>query len=243
MDVGTITNVTNGIQNTYGTKETKHTDEATRSNVKGKTIGQPKLSDKAKEYYEELKSKYSNMEFILVSKDMKEAAKANASKYANPHKMVVLVDEEKIERMAVDEDYRKQYESIIASAQRQLPQLSQTLGTSSNVKGYGMQVNDNGTASFFAVVQKSLDSQADRIEKRREEKKAEEKAAEKKAEKKEKAEKLEEKRAEKNEYVTITANSIEELKKKVEEYTYSMMSDNVLTEAEKYTGTQIDYSV
>jgi len=243
MDVGTITNVTNGIQNTYGAKETKRTDEASRSNVKGKTIGQPKLTDKAKEYYEELKEKYSDMEFILVSKDMKEAAKANASKYANPHKMVVLVDEEKIERMAVDEDYRKQYESIIASAEKQLPQLSQALGTSSNVKGYGMQVNDNGTASFFAVVQKSLDAQADRIEKRREEKKAEEKAAEKKAEKREKAEKFEEKRAEKNEYVTITANSIEELKKKVEEYTYSMMSDNVLTEAEKYTGTQIDYSV
>jgi hypothetical protein len=54
------------------------------------------------------------MDFILVSKDMKEMAKANAGSFANPNKMVVLIDEEKIERMAVDEQYRKQYESVIA---------------------------------------------------------------------------------------------------------------------------------
>ena len=44
------------------------------------------------------------------SKDMKETAKANAGQYANANKMVVLIDEEKIERMADDESYRKQYE-------------------------------------------------------------------------------------------------------------------------------------
>ena len=74
----------------------------------GKTIGQPKLSENAKKYYEELKSKYQNMDFILVSNDMKEMAKVNAGSFANPQKMVVLIDEEKIERMATDEQYRKQ---------------------------------------------------------------------------------------------------------------------------------------
>ena len=107
--------------NTYGTKDAKETKEAKASNevsaenhieagkkvdVKGKTIGQPKLSEKAAKYYEELKSKYKNMDFILVSKDMKEMAKANAGSFANPQKMVVLIDEEKIERMAEDEKYR-----------------------------------------------------------------------------------------------------------------------------------------
>ena len=47
----------------------------------GKTIGEPKLSEKAQKYYESLQKKYGNMDFILVSKDMKETAQAQAGKY------------------------------------------------------------------------------------------------------------------------------------------------------------------
>lgn len=243
MDVGTITNNTSAAMHTYVAKETKQADEAKKYPVSGKTIGQPKLSEKAKNYYEELKSKYQNMDFILVSRDMKETAKANAGSYANPCKMVVLIDEEKIERMAADEQYRKQYESVIASAQQKLPQLQQALGSTSNVKGFGMQVNDGGKVSFFAVMQKSFDEQAARLEERRAEKKEEKKAAQKKAQKKEREEKLEEKWAEKREEqeVIITADSIEELMKKIENYNFSQMSDTVKTDSEKYLGTVIDF--
>lgn len=90
-------------------------------------------------------------------------------------------------------DISKQYEGIIASAQNKLPELKQVLGNSANVKGFGMQVNDNGAASFFAVMDKSFKDQAERLEKRRAEKKEEKKAAEKKAEKKEREEQLKEK--------------------------------------------------
>lgn len=252
MDVGTISNNTSAAVNSYAAKETKQADDVKKYSVTGRTIGQPKLSEKAKKYYEELKAKYQDMDFILVSKDMKEMAKANAGSFANPQKMVVLIDEEKIERMAEDEQFRKQYESVIASAQKKLPQLQQALGNSSNIKGFGMQVNDGGKASFFAVMQKSFDEQADRIEKRRAEKKEEKKAAEKKeekkaaekkAEKKEREEKLAEKRAEKKEAqeVVISADSIEELVKKIEEYNYSYRADTVKTDAEKYLGTVIDF--
>ena len=171
MDLGAITNTTNAVGNTYGAKEMKQADEVKKYGLTGKTIGQPKLSENAKKYYEELKSKYQNMDFILVSKDMKEMAKANAGSFANLNKMVVLIDEEKIERMATDEQYRKIYEGVIASAQNKLPELKQTLGNSANVKGFGMQVNDNGTSSFFAVMDKSFKDQAERLEKRRTEKK------------------------------------------------------------------------
>ena len=243
MDVGTITNSTNAVANTYAAKETKTADEVKKYGVSGRTIGQAKLSENAKKYYEELKAKYKDMDFILVSSDMKEAAKANAGKYANPNKMVVLIDEEKIERMAQDEQFRKQYESVIASAQKKLPQLQQALGNSANIKGFGMQVNNDGRASFFAVMDKSFKSQAERLEKQRAEKKEEKKAAEKKAEKKEWEEKLEEKRLENKEAkeVIISADSIEDLVKKVEEYNYSYMSANIKTDAEKYLGTVIDF--
>ena len=243
MDVGKITNSANTIANTYAAKETKAADEVKKYGVSGRSIGQAKLSENAKKYYEELKAKYKDMEFILVSKDMKEVAKANAAKYANPNKMVVLIDEEKIERMASDEQFRKQYEGVIASAQNKLPQLQQALGNTPGLKGFGMQVGDNGKASFFAVMDKSFKSQAERVEKQREEKKAEKKAAEKKAEKKEREERLEEKWLEhkesKEEY--ITADSIEELLKKLEEYNYAYISSNIQTDAEKYVGTVIDF--
>ena len=142
--------------------------------------------------------------------------------------MVVLIDEEKIERMATDEQYRKQYESVIASAQNKLPELKQSLGNSTNIKGFGMQVNDNGASSFFAVMDKAFKAQTDRLEKQRAEKREEQ---------------LEEKRLKKkdSQEVVITANSIEELKKKIDDYNYFQMADTVKTDAEKYLGRTIDF--
>ena len=123
----------------------------------GRTIGQPELSEKAAKYYEQLKKKYGNYDFILVSKDQKANAQANAAKYANNIKTVVLIDEEKIERMATDESYRKKYEGILSGATAQLQQLKSSVEKSgADVKEYGMQVNDGGTTSFFAVLRNCL---------------------------------------------------------------------------------------
>ena len=216
----------------------------------GKTIGEPKLSEKAQKYYESLQKKYGNMDFILVSKDMKETAQAQAGKYANPNRTVVLIDEEKIERMATDEAYRKKYEGIISGATAQLEQMKQSIISSgANVKTYGVQINDGGNTSFFAVIDKSLADQRKRIEAKAL-KKAEEK---KKAAKEENAERLERQR-EKNkpdkvsdkadeELVTVTASSIEELIKKINDTVYAAMSDTAETEAEKKIGRSIDYTV
>lgn len=57
-------------------KKTEQTQNEKSGSVSGKTIGSPKLSKKAADYYESLKKKYSNMDFILVSEDKKEQAKA-----------------------------------------------------------------------------------------------------------------------------------------------------------------------
>lgn len=221
----------------------------------GKMIGNAKLSEAGAKYYEELKKKYNNLDFILVSKDQKENAKAHAASYANPNKMVVLVDEDKIERMATDENYRKQYEGIIKNAASGISQLKTSLessGQSKNVIGYGMKVNDNGTASYFAVLKKSSADQKARIEKRAEEKKAEKKAAEKaqeKAAKKQAGEEQLRKTHEKNETdkydnddtITITASSIEELMQKIGDYSFAERSDLVQTDDEKMVGQSIDF--
>ena len=207
----------------------------------GRTIGNPQLSEEGQKYYEELKKKYSNMDFILVSKDMKETAKAQAGSYANPNRLVVLVDEEKIERMATDENFRRQYEGIIANAAVKLPQMQKSVGSNPAVKGFGMQINDGGNASFFAVVDKSLAMQRERIQKNRE-KKAEEKKAEAKKDAKTAAEeKLKEKhagKAEDEDLVTVTASSIDELIRKINDITYGAA---IRTDFERARGQHRDF--
>lgn len=168
--------------------------------TKGKTVGQPTLSKKATEYYEKLKKKFSNMDFILVSGDKKQQTQANAAAYGNANKPVVLIDEDKIEEMAKDEKVAKKFEDIIANASKKLPELEESLKASgADIKGLGIRVHDDGTASFFAVMNDSMTKTRETLAEKRAEKKEEAKAAEKKADKKKAEEKIKEKRAEQKE--------------------------------------------
>lgn len=232
------------------TTEVKKEEKVTESKDYGKTIGDPTLSKEAQKYYERLKKKYGNYDFILVSSDQKANAQANAAKYANNIKTVVLIDEDKIEKMATDENYRKKYEGILSGATTQLAQLKTSIEKSgANVQGYGMQVNDGGTTSFFAVLKKSSSAQKARLEKSAAKKKAEKKAAEKKAEKKKEQERLEKTKDSKiddsddSDTITITAGSMDELMKKIEEYTFYDRSDSVQTESEKMMGQHVDFKL
>lgn len=225
-----------------------YAETSKKNEVSGKKIGSPQLSEKALKYYEQLKKKYGNLDFILVSSDMKEQAEANAGQYAQANRTVVLIDEEKIERMAEDEEYRKKYEGIISGAAAQLLQIKNSIQSrGQGVKSYGIKINDGGNASFFAVIDKSLAEQRKRMET-----KAEEKAdAKKKSAKEEREEKLEELRSPKDKpsysvsdsenYVTVTAGSVEELLKKIDDVYYESMSDSVQTESEQQVGQHIDY--
>lgn len=213
----------------------------------GNTIGDVKLSDKGAKYYEELKKKYSDMDFVLVSNDEVNGAEQKAAKYANANRTLVLIDEDKIEKMAEDEDYRKKYENIIGNADSQLEQMKQKLGsgTLANVKTFGIKVDDGGNSSYFAVVDKSLATQKERIEKTHEKNAEEKKAADKKAS----ADRLENAR-EKNktgakgeDLETISASTVDELIKKLNDNYYAGLSDKALTEQEKMLGTNLDFKL
>lgn len=209
----------------------------------GTVIGDVKLSEKAQKYYETLKAKFYNSDFILVSKDMKSAVQANAAAYGNANKMVVLIDEEKLERMATDESFRKKYEGIIAMGEKQMAQAKGTLTSQgAAVKNFGINVNADGTTDFFATLEKSSKAQAERIEKKRAEKR-EEKIKEAKKEKREAkdAENADKIKEPEKEYVTIKASSMEELISKVSNYAFEASSNNVFTEAERSLGTAIDF--
>ncbi len=239
---------------TKATSTAKTDDTGKTEYTAGKRVGEPKLSEKAEKYYESLKEKYEKMDFILVSSDMKDTAKSLASSFANPNKTVVLIDEEKIEKMANDENYRAKYESIIENAAGKMDELKNGLASSgADIRGFGMQVNDNGTVSFFATVNKSLSDTREKLAEKRAEKKEEAKAEEKKEAKKEAAEKLEEKRAEEmteeeakeilSNFETIEADSVEALLRKVSEFSQNLLTDRSETEAEKYVGKNFDFKL
>ena len=128
----------------------------------GTVVGNVELSDKAKSYYDKLKNKFHGMDFILVSKDMKSQVEANASAYGNASKPVVLIDEEKLEKMATDENFRKKYEGLIAMSQSKLMSAKNSL-----------RIGEDGRASFFATVEKANTAQTKALQKRQEAKKAE----------------------------------------------------------------------
>lgn len=227
----------------------------------GRTIGEPQLSETGAKYYEQLKAKYGNYDFILVSEDQKANAEANAAQYAGKNKTVVLIDEEKIERMATDSEYRKKYENLLTGAQSQIEQMVKKLGNTPGVKGFGIKVNDNGAASFFAAVDKNAAANAKAQQKRMEKKTAEKREAKKQASKRESEARLEKIRernrgekaektdnADREDWLSededieiVSAGSIDELIKKIQDLTYASMSDNVMTEAERAVGGHIDF--
>lgn len=223
----------------------------------GMSIGDVKLSDKAKEYYSKLKSKFGNMEFIAVSKDMKEQVKSNIAAYGNANKMIVLIDDAKLEQMANDESFRKKYEGIIAMSQNQMAAAKNSLASSgAKIKNFGMSVNSDGSTSFFATLEKSSKDQAKRISKKQAEKKAakikEKKLADKKAQKKH-LEKIKEENKvdnkdieekpewEDKDYIKFEANSMEELVDLISKYAYDNSLESNMTEEEKVLGQNFDF--
>lgn len=250
---------TDNNKKTDGTKEADKT--AKKSKVSGRTIGDPVLSDKAKKYYEQLKAKYSNMDFILVSPEQKEEAESKKGMYQSSKELIVLIDSDKIEKMAEDEEYRTKYEGILSNATSQLSQMKDSLGSKADsVSSFGMTFDDNGNTSFFAVVDKSLAAQKERIADKKEAAAEEKKKAQKKTQEK-RAEERKADRADKNkkmdsadktnskekssdaDKVTVSASSWEELLKKIDNVIYESRADSVLTKEEKAVGQSFDYSI
>lgn len=223
----------------------------------GMSIGEVQLSDKAKEYYSQLKKKFGNMEFIAVSSDKIEQVKANAAAYGNSNKMVVLIDEAKLEKMATDESFRKKYEGIIAMSQNKLAGFKNSLASSgASVKNFGMSINADGSTSFFATLEKSSKEQTKRIEKKQAEKKAQKAKEKKLADKKAQEKRLEKSKEDKNidsseeekqatvdhkEYVKIEASSMEDLLSMVSKYAYGSTEQSVMTDSEKSVGQHFDF--
>lgn len=223
-------NILSSLSGKYDNKVNKETAKV----INGKnSIGNPKLSDTASKYYEELKAKYGDMEFIVVSDDQIETAKEQASNINSDKSMLVLISESELEEMATNEETRAKNEKLIEDAKAQMPDMLEELNKSgASVKSFGIEIKD-GELSFFAVIDKSLAAQKERIEAKQEEKKAEAKEAADKAKKPNHKEEL----------TTISAGSIEELIKKIQDANYEAKADSIKTDQEKLVGQSFDFSI
>ncbi len=206
----------------------------------GTTVGDVKLSDKAKEYYAKLKEKFHGVDFVLVSRDMKEQVEANASRYGSSSKPIVLIDDEKIEKMANDPSYAAKYEGIIESSLAKLEAARNTLASSgATIKNFGMSVGEDGKTSFFAVLEKASEA-ANRIREKNLEKHKAEKAEEKKeAKKKEQKERLEGDDEDDKEYIEFRSQSLEDLIGRVSQYAFDQRAAEL--KAQEGIGQSIDF--
>lgn len=217
--------------------QTKKTEKHEKTENTKNTIGNPELTETASSYYEELKAKYSDVEFVLVDDEQTAAAKEYAAGIRTDKSLIVYISESEVESMATDESIRTRNEGLIDEAKTQLPSLAEQLEEAGvEVKAFGMQLGSDGTVSYFAVLDKANVAQKERIEKNREDKQAEEAKNEKKAEKEATAEKAQ--RKEKSSLVT--ASSMEELIKKLQNTLYEAKADTVMTEQEKMVGQHFD---
>ena len=190
-------NVISSLQGNYNNVKNEAAKSATTKN----TVGNPKLSEKASSYYEELKAKHSDVEFVLVSNDKKDVAKEYTSNLASDKSMIVLISEDEVEQMAIDENLRNKNEKLIEDAKLQMPSLLEELKKSgAEVKSFGMEFNDDGTASYFAFTGKE-------------------------------------------DLVTVSASSMDELIKKIQDIAYTAKADSVMTEREKMVGQSFDFSI
>lgn len=198
---------------------------------------QVELSDKAKALLEELKKKYTNMDFMVADYETEEEAAEYLSR--GTKEFSVLIDPDTLEEMAADEEVCNQYLTILDEASGNLQDMVEELGDDgSQVKRVGVTIHKDGTVSYFAELEKTTAKQKERIEKSREEKA--EKAE--KEEKKEKAEKQQEALHQtdwsKRKSTLVQADTIEELMEKIQNVNW----DEVQETEVKQMGGKIDFT-
>lgn len=198
---------------------------------------QVELSDRAKELLEELKKKYTNMDFMVADYETEEEAAQYLSR--GTKEFSVLIDPDTLEQMAADEEVKNKYLAVIDESQATLKGMVEELDDEEEqqVKRVGISIHKDGTVSYFAELEEAGAKQKERIEKAKEAKAEETKKAEKE-EKAEKQEELLKALGEKRKKAFVQADSVEELLEKIR----SVDWNTVEAEEVKQMGGKIDFT-
>lgn len=198
------------------TAETKNTEAA-------KSSSKVELSSAAKKLLKELHNTYGNTDFMIANYETEEEAAAYLSRGTSTYS--VLLTPEELEKMAADEDYKKQNLKTLDNAVAKLQDMKSQLGENGeDVKRVGVTIGENGEVSYFAELEKSSEKQRERIEKQRETKKEEAAKAEK--------EKMDERLTngsfirEGVKRTTLFADSVKELRDKIDKVDWSAIRED-----------------
>lgn len=143
------------------TKESEKTSGGIAVSGSNSTSSTKELSETAKRYLEQLKSKHSDMDFIIADYKTDEEASDLLSKGTG--EINVLIDPETLEKMATDEAVRAKYEGFIDDAETSLNGVQEELGElADSVKSYGMSIDKDGKVSYMAMLEDGL-AAADKI--------------------------------------------------------------------------------
>lgn len=172
---------------------------------KAATVGETQLSKKAQELLKKLRDTYGDMNFFVANFGAGDNAADILSKSGKEYSVILTVEE--LEKMASDEKYEKEYMEKVQGARRMTEQINKEYGFTSStgeaaskikVNKIGISINDDGTTTFFAEIEKANQRQRERIESAREERRAE--------------------RKNQGERTTVQANSIEELIEEIQNW-------------------------
>lgn len=156
--------------NYYNSMKSSKTDSKTVSKTKeseGASQKKVELSNNAKKLLKEMQKMYHNTDFIVADYENEEEAAAYLSRGTS--KYGVLITPEELEKMAADENVKKENLKTLDNAFAKLDEMKEKLGEKGQeVSRLGVIMGDNGEVSFFAELEKSSQMQRERIEKQRE---------------------------------------------------------------------------
>ncbi|MCI8409836.1 MAG: hypothetical protein HFJ09_11305 [Lachnospiraceae bacterium] len=199
------------------TQESKTSEYARQNKVdrfektsKVETYDISRLSKEAQGYLTQLKEKYNIADVIVADYHTEE--EANALMAGASKDYAIVITPELLEKMAAEEDTRTKYEEILDMGLGKMGNIKEELGEDADkVSTIGMTVDKEGKVKYFAVLDEQREQDAKRMEEQKEIRNKE-KAEKKKAEEKEKLEEFRDSKSR-----IITADSIEELIKKIKE--------------------------
>lgn len=212
-------------------------DDKKTDNAKKTDNNSVKLSDKAKALLQELKKSYSNADFYVAEYETDEEAAEYLSRGSKDYS--VLIDPEELERMANDDEVKKQNLALLDESINKLGEIKEELkdtGRGDEVVTLGVNIGKDGQVSYFAELEKSGERTKEFVDKIREDKKeaAKEAEAERTGKGQDKYNYEHSKRA------TVSADSVEDLLEQIKNFNW----DNVKEETTiPMPGARFDFTV
>lgn len=239
-------------QKTKDDGKVQEKDRTTKSSQATQTsqTNESKLSEKAQAFLKNLREANKDMDFYVAnSDDDAEGMFAGSTK-----EFSVAFTSEELEKMAEDEDYANEKLDSVKNAMDMSDRISQQLGLDEkdvSISKIGIAVNDDGSMSIFAELEKTSAKQRERIEQAREKRVEEQKEAKEKAAEEKEAKEKDEVRGRdgnrigerfgKNDVLrtTVEASSEEDLLEKISQIDWNKVSEDV----PQKIGAQLDLTV